>query len=76
MHKETYKIMLAKMQIINNNFNNCIYELDKIKSKMTESIVINDSNFCNYNIDNRRNDLISKRNFIEYEVIPEIKNFI
>ena len=72
--KETYKIMMSKLQIINNNFSNCINEMDKLKNKMEEALMINGNCFYKSDVEAHKQNVLSYHNFINYDIIPEIKN--
>ena len=74
--KELYRIMLSKMEQIKTKIDACIYELNQINNELSQAILVNDNTFYTSLVNDNKNVLLSNKNCILYDIIPEIRKEI
>ena len=74
--KELYRIMLSKMEQMKTKIDACIYELNQINNKLSQAILVNDNTFYTSLVNDNKNVLLSNKNCILYDIIPEIRKEI
>lgn len=74
--KELYRIMLSKMEQMKTKIDACIYELNQINNELSQAILVNDNTFYTSLVNDNKNVLLSNKNCILYDIIPEIRKEI
>lgn len=74
--KEIYRIMLSKMEQMKSRIDDCIYELNQINNELPQAIMVNDSSFYTNLVNDNKNELLTNKNCILYDIIPEIRKEI
>lgn len=74
--KEIYRIMLSKMEQMNSKIDACIYELNQINNELPQAIMVNDRSFYTGLVNDNKNVLLSNKDCIFYDIIPEIRRKI
>ena len=67
-------IFISKLEMLRDNLNNSIDEINNINNKINSAVCVNGNSVVNANLSSMKNDLISKRDFINNYVLPEARN--
>ena len=71
---DIYSMLAGKMTGFNENYDDCIQELNQALVKLNECIVVNNTNYFKNNIQNVINDMRRDADFIRDYIIPEARN--
>lgn len=74
--KEIYRIMLSKMEQMKSKIDACIYELNQINNELSQALMVNDRVFYTNLVNDNKNVLLSNKDCILYDIIPEIRKEI
>lgn len=71
--KDDYLILEQRLNVIVNNFENCLKELEFVKDSFNNALMINNENDLHKNIKEISIELLNKKEYVVNNVIPEIR---
>lgn len=75
MNSSVYvNIFISKLEMLRDNLNNSIDEINNINNKINSAVCVNGNPAVNANLSSLKNDLISKRDFVNNYVLPAARN--
>ena len=69
-----YSLMISKLKGFNENYNDCVWELERAISKLKSSLVVNNNEYITGEISGVINDIRRDINFINDYIIPDAQN--